>query len=168
MPARLITPRLTLRAAVVDDAAALHAIFSDARAMRYWSSLPHARLEQTLAWLDGMVGRPANGHTDFLIEHHGRVIGKAGCWRPWEIGYLLDPAYWGRGLGREAVAAVIDHIFRLGDTDAIVADVDPRNHASLHLLDALGFAETGRAAATIRIGDELCDSVYLRLARPPE
>ena len=162
----LITPRLTLRAAAVDDAAALHVIFSDPEAMRYWSCPPHTRLAQTIAWLDGMIASPANGHSDFLIEHDGGVVGKVGCWRQWEIGFMLRPDRWGRGLAREAATAVIGHIFRLGDADAIVADVDPRNHPSLRLLGALGFIETGRASGTMQVGEELCDSVFLKLARP--
>lgn len=162
----LTTPRLTLRAATIDDVAALHALFSDAGAMRYWSSLPHTTLDQTETWLASMIAAPSNGTTDFLIEQDGRVIGKAGCWRPWEIGFLLAPARWGRGLAREAVAAILAHIFDHNDVTAIDADVDPRNHASLALLTRLGFVESGRATATIRIGGEYCDSIYLRLTRP--
>ncbi|MFO1088248.1 MAG: GNAT family protein [Hyphomicrobiales bacterium] len=35
----------------------------------------------------------------------------------------------------------------------------PRNTASLRVLAKAGFVETGRAARTIKIGDEWCDSV---------
>ena len=163
--ASLTTPRLHLRAARPGDAAALHAVFSDARAMRYWSTLPHTDADQTEAWLASMIASPGNGERDFLIEHEGRVIGKAGCWRPWEIGFILHPDDWGRGLAREAAAAVIGHIFAEHATEAIDADVDPRNAASLRLLAGLGFTETARVAATIQVGDEWCDSVYLRLTR---
>ena len=51
----------------------------------------------------------------------------------------------------------------LGSTE-LTADVDPRNAASLALLRRHGFVETGRAAATWQIGDEWCDSIYLRRA----
>lgn len=50
--------------------------------------------------------------------------------------------------------------------NAIMADVDPRNTASLTLLSRLGFQETSRAARTWLIGEEWCDSVYLSLAKP--
>ena len=39
-----------------DDAPAMHAIMSDARAMRYWSSLPHETLAETERWI-GIDGR---------------------------------------------------------------------------------------------------------------
>ena len=47
-----------------------------------------------------------------------------------------------------------------------IADVDPRNAASLGLLRKLGFVETRHARCTIKVGEEWCDSVYLALRRP--
>ena len=94
---------------------------------------------------------------DFVIEHQGGVIGKAGCWRLPEIGYILHPQYWGQGIAGEACRGVIAHIFAAYDIPAITADVDPRNEASLRLLDRLGFVETGRATATFEIEGEISD-----------
>ena len=158
------TPRLPLRRARMDDLDAIHAVLSDARAMRYWSTPPHATLDQSRAWLASMVEAPPPENPDFVIEHDGMVIGKAGCWRMPEIGFILHPDCWGRGLAHEAVAAVIDFAFAHFDIPAITADVDPRNAASLRLLTGLGFAETHRAARTMQVGGLWCDSVYL--ARP--
>lgn len=161
----LLTARLKLRRAAPDDLEAFHAILSDPVAMRFWSSLPHPDLERTKAWLDSMIADGPPLGEDFVIEHEGRVIGKAGCWRLPEIGYILHPAYWGRGFAAEACGAAIAHIFATYDLDAITADVDPRNQASLRLLARLGFVETGRATATYDVGGEISDSVYLALRR---
>ena len=60
----------------------MHAILSDARAMRYWSSLPHTQIEQTRAWLAGMIDASPEESCDFILELQGRVIGKAGCLAP--------------------------------------------------------------------------------------
>ena len=119
-----------------------------------------------LAWLDSMLADGPPLSDDFVIEHDGRLIGKAGCWRLPEIGYILHPAYWGQGFAGEACRAAIDHIFAAYDLDSITADVDPRNEASLRLLARLGFVETGRATATYEIEGEISDSVYLALRRP--
>lgn len=164
----LTTARLKLRRASTDDLPAMHAILSDPVAMRFWSSPPHTSLEQTRDWLDGMIAEGPPLSEDFVIEHEGRVVGKAGCWRLPAIGYILHPSCWGQGIAREAVGAVIAHVFASYDLDAITADVDPRNEASLRLLARLGFVETGRAKATYEIAGEICDSVYLALARPIE
>jgi len=83
-----------------------------------------------------------------------------------EIGFILHPDYRGRGLAHEAVGAVVDHVFAHFDVPAIIADVDPRNRASLALLDRLGFVETHRAARTIQVGEIWCDSVYLARRHP--
>ncbi|HEY2708678.1 MAG TPA: GNAT family N-acetyltransferase [Caulobacteraceae bacterium] len=162
----LITERLRLRRAREGDLAAMHAVLSNAEAMRYWSTPPHQSLDQTREWLAGMIADGPPGSDDFVVEHQGRVIGKAGCWRLPEIGFILHEDRWGQGLAGEAAGAVIAHVFTAHDLPAITADVDPRNTASLRLLARLGFVETGRAKGTFEIGGELCDSVYLALARP--
>jgi len=146
----------------------MHAILSDLVAMRYWSSLPHGSLEQTRAWLDDMIAAPPEISCDFIVERDGVAIGKAGCWRAPEAGYILHPDHWGQGLAREAMAAAIPAIFTQLDLPQLTADVDPRNTASLNLLARLGFVETGRAARTWKIGDEWSDSVHLSLRRPAE
>lgn len=162
----LVTERLRLRRAKSGDLAALHEILSDPAAMRFWSSPPHRDLEQTRAWLAAMIGDGPPLSDDFVIDHEGCVIGKAGCWRLPEIGFILHPDVWGQGLAREAVTAVIARVFAAHDIPAIEADVDPRNAACLGLLARLGFIETRRARRTWKVGGEWCDSVYLALPRP--
>ena len=158
------TARLLMRRARADDLAAMHAILSDPRAMRYWSSEPHADLETTRAWLADMIAPPPGRGDEFIVEHDGRTIGKLGAWKLPEVGFILDPACWGRGFATEALAAFIAHIFA-GDIDFLTADVDPRNTGSLALLTRAGFREIHRAARTWHIGGEWCDSAYLRLDR---
>jgi [ribosomal protein S5]-alanine N-acetyltransferase len=162
----LITPRLRLRRAQATDLDALHAVFSHPVAMRYWSRPPHTDLGQTREFLDKMIDAPPDVSDDFVVEHQGRAIGKAGCWRLPEVGYILHPDHWGRGLATEALTAVVGHVFATRPIEAIKADVDPRNAGSLRLLATLGFVETHRAARTWLVGEEWCDSVYLALARP--
>lgn len=158
------TARLLLRRARETDLEPLHAIMSDPRAMRYWSSPPHPDLDTTRQWLTGMIAAPPELSDDFIVELGGALIGKLGAWRLPEVGYLLSPDHWGQGYASEALAAFIAHAFAYR-TDHLTADVDPRNTASLALLARAGFRETGRASRTWQVGDEWCDSVYLRLDR---
>ena len=160
------TERLLLRRASLEDVEAFHAIMSDPRAMRYWSTPPHATLDETRDWVASMAEDDPAVREDFVIELDGAAIGKAGCYRLPEIGYLLHPDHWGRGYAREAMAAVIAHIFATRDVEKLVADVDPRNTPSIGLLLRLGFTETHRARGTWQVGEELCDSVYFALPRP--
>jgi [ribosomal protein S5]-alanine N-acetyltransferase len=163
--AEIRTERLRLRPARPDDLAAMHAILSDARATAFWSTPPHRDLDETRDWLQSMIDIPAGEGEDFIVELDRRVIGKAGLYRFPEIGFILHPDHWGRGFAAEAVRAVVGRAFAVHDLTAIEADVDPRNLASLALLERLGFEETSRKARTWHVGDQWCDSVYLRLDR---
>lgn len=160
------TPRLILRRAKSGDLGAMHAVLSSPAAMRYWSSPPHRTIKQTRDWLDAMIDAPPAESMDFILDYEGKVIGKAGCWRLPEIGFILHPDYWGKGLAHEALTAIIGRLFEHFPIPAITADVDPRNTACLALLERLGFSQTGCAVQTWLVGDEWCDSIYLALPRP--
>jgi RimJ/RimL family protein N-acetyltransferase len=163
----LHTERLVLRRPRSDDVAAMHAILRDPLAMRYWSTLPHASLAETEAWVARTIDAINAGECDdFFVECEGLLIGKAGLWTRNEIGFLFSPAVWGKGYAREALRAVIDRAFRERGHDEIRAEADPRNERCLRLLASLGFRETGRAERTFHIGGEWSDSVYLALSRP--
>ncbi len=159
------TERLVLRRATWDDLEAVHRLMSDPRAMRYWSRPEHETLEETRHWLRFLV-EPAADSRDFLIEKEGEVIGKAGAWQLPEVGFLLHPDHWGKGLAFEAMTALIAHVeAEFPALPDLTAEVDPRNAASLRLLDRLGFRETHRAERTLLWKDEWCDSVYLARLR---
>jgi [ribosomal protein S5]-alanine N-acetyltransferase len=160
------TARLLLRRAVPDDLAAFHEILSDARAMRYWSRPEHETREESQGFVNFLCGCPDNGGDDWVLDLDGRAIGKAGSWAPPEVGFILHPDHWGHGYAFEAMSALVPLLFARHDVPALVAEVDPRNSASLALLARLGFRETGRAERTLRWRDEWCDSVYLALPRP--
>jgi RimJ/RimL family protein N-acetyltransferase len=163
----LRTQRLILRRPRSDDVAAMHAILRDPLAMRYWSTLPHATIAESEAWVAKTIDAINAGECDdFFIERDGLLIGKAGLWNRNELGFLFSPAVWGQGYAREALQAVIDRAFRDRGHEEIRAEADPRNERCLRLLTRLGFRETGRAERTFYIGEEWSDSVYLSLAKP--
>ncbi len=161
----LRTRRLVLRPAREDDLDAFHSILSDPRATRYWSTPPHETREQSEAWLKAMIRSPEYLAADFVVEFEGRTVGKAGFYRLPEIGFILHPDVWGLGVGREAVAAVIDHAFETRGQTELTADVDPRNAASIRVLEGAGFRRTGAAERTFQIGDTWVDSLFYGLDR---
>jgi [ribosomal protein S5]-alanine N-acetyltransferase len=157
------TGRLYLRTATIDDLAAFHLILSDPRATAFWSTPPHDTLDQSREWLQGMIDIPPGEGEDFVVEHEGQVIGKAGLYRFPEIGFIFHPSVWGRGFASEALIPILQRAFHVHRLQAVEADVDPRNEASLRLLAKLGFREAGRRRRTWFVGGEWCDSVDLRL-----
>lgn len=163
---RIEAGRVVLRRACDDDLAMFHAAMSDPGVMRYWSTPPHEDLATSRDWVAAMIAADPQISDDFVIEVGGRPIGKLGCWRIPELGYLLHPDFHGQGYASEALAAFVDYMRRRG-LAALKADVDPRNLASLRLLERAGFVETARVAGTWLVAGELCDSVYLELSLTP-
>lgn len=160
------TERLLLRPASAADVAALHRIFNNHAAMAYWSTPPHKNVAQTEAWVAAMMAIDPQEGEDFLVERDGCIIGKAGLYRFPEIGFILHPDAWGMGYAQEALSAVIGRAFLVHRLRSVHADVDPRNGASLRLLQRLGFRVVGHAPRTWNVGGHWCDSVYLRLTNP--
>ena len=147
----------------MSDLAAIHGLLSDPRNMRYWSSPPHDSLAQSETWLQSMVEADPAVSDDFVVEREGRVIGKLGCWRMPEVGFMIASDETGQGFATEAMGAFLERRRSLGQPRRLIADVDPRNQASLRLLARHGFVETGRAQGSWTVGGELCDSIYLAL-----
>lgn len=159
----IVTARLKLRPARETDLHAMHAVLSDPRATRWWSTPPHQNLDETRLWLDSMI--EGTSGLDFVVEREGLVIGKAGFWAVPEVGYILHPDSWGQGFAAEAVTATLDRLFADPDHDEARADVDPENAASIRLLERLCFVRTGFKANTWNVGGEMKDSYFYALSR---
>jgi ribosomal-protein-alanine N-acetyltransferase len=55
-----------------------------------------------------------------------------------EIGYRLDPKYWGLGLATEAARAVRDHAFSDLKLDHVISLIHPENVASRRVAEKNG------------------------------
>ena len=58
-----------------------------------------------------------------------------------EVGYTLARRAWGRGYGSEAARALVEHAFARLSATRVVAQVEPDNRASRHVLEKLGMTE---------------------------
>src|SRR6185437_11337234 len=105
----LTTPHLTLRRITMDDVAAMHAIFADENAMRYWSRLPHTDIAETEAWVAKVIAANASGEgDDFVVIQDGLLVGRVGIWQSNEVDLIFAPSVWGTGVAREAMVALIE------------------------------------------------------------
>ena len=59
------------------------------------------------------------------------------------IGYAIKPSEQSKGYGTEALQTMLDHLFLAKDIQRVVADTDPRNKISQHLLKKAGFKKEG-------------------------
>lgn len=139
------TRRLLLRPLQADDAAGLLAIYGDPEVTRHYD----------IDTLDG-IDAAERLLAFFLAQHDrfavidrgsGTTIGTCGLFH-WErtsrmasVGYDLRPAWWGRGLMREAAAAVLAYGYEVKDLNRINALTAAENPRSARLLLGLGFRE---------------------------
>ena len=114
-----------------------------------------------------MINGKYNGITDFIIclKPDLKPIGKIGVWSGDEIGFLLSRSQWHKGLASEALNKILPYLFDERHLEAITADIDPRNEASLGILKKFGFVVERFQKNTLQVGDEWVDSVYLRLTK---
>nr|WP_283053740.1 GNAT family N-acetyltransferase [Thetidibacter halocola] len=149
-----------------DDAEALHAIFSDPRAMRYWDRPAWDDIAETRRFLAKCIDNPPDQSLEYAVERDGALIGRVAMWKRWEVGYLIHPDHWGQGLATEAMRALIAEIAaRFPEAQTLTAEIDPRNIASARLLARLGFAMTGLEERNFLYGGtEWCDTASYALA----
>ncbi len=171
----LESPRLRLRQLQVADIEDLFAIFSDEQTMRYWSHAPFKDRTEAEAYLRNIDAGRINGtHLQWgiALREDDKIIGTTTLFslnpkhRRAEIGYALASRFWRSGFGREALMVVLEHAFKSLGYLRIEADIDPRNVASCHLVEKLGFRLEGSLRERWHVEAEIQDSaIYGLLAR---
>jgi [ribosomal protein S5]-alanine N-acetyltransferase len=146
-PVVLETPRLTLRVFDELDLGALESVHGDPRVMRFSVHGPKTR-EQISRFIHNMrEGHLRNGFSQWAVvwKATGQCIGECGILlqqlegvREHEIGYRLNPDFWGRGIATEAASACRDHGFATLGLDRLVSIIDPQNAASIRVAEKVG------------------------------
>ena len=148
----LRTDRLTLRPMQVSDARDMYAYArrEDVTAYLLWS--PHPSESYTAEYLRYIRGRYALGEFyDWAVVENdgGRMIGTCGFTRfdfphnAGELGYVLNPAYHGKGYGTEAAERVLRFGFETLRLHRIEAKFMQGNEASRHVMEKLGMRFEG-------------------------
>jgi RimJ/RimL family protein N-acetyltransferase len=181
----IITERLVLRAFTPEDLDDLHAIHSrpDVARYLYWDA--RSREEVAVVLQRKMHQTILAAQDDALclaISAPGAagtrtgVIGEVSLW--WrsvehsqgEIGFLLHPAHQGKGLAREAAAAMLDLAFGPLALHRVYGRTDARNTASAALMRRLGMRQEAHFIENEVFkgewGDELVFAVLARDWKP--
>jgi ribosomal-protein-alanine N-acetyltransferase len=163
----LATDRLVLRQIRVDDANALFAFRSDADFTGMFGQEPNLTVEETKAWIErSLAGYWQQDSMTWAIVKDSAVIGEVCLWNfssdftCAEVGYELSPLFWGKGLMKEALAAVLEFGFADLGLHRIEADPLARNERSRHLLAALGFKYEGTLSERVHFRGEFEDQTY--------
>jgi RimJ/RimL family protein N-acetyltransferase len=145
----LETQRLVLRPPAAEDFEAWAAFHADPVAARFIGGAQSR--EQCWRSFRTMAGAWAlDGFAMFSVieKASGRWIGRIGPWAPlgWpglEVGWGLAQEAQGQGYAREAARASIDWAFDVLGWEDVVHCIDPANHASRKVAQALGSANRG-------------------------
>ena len=174
-PPALRGARVHLRAMRPDDVPALFALQSDPAGMRYWSYPPLTRIEQALEMFDKNERAAHAGDClpwAVALARDDAMIGTCTLFafdakhRRAMIGYALARAHWGHGYAQEALRLALGHAFGPLGLHRVEADIDPRNAASLRVIERVGFVREGLLRERWLVGDDVQDSaMYGLLAR---
>jgi RimJ/RimL family protein N-acetyltransferase len=163
-----------LRPLRAEDKHAIFAIFSNLEVTKFWGFSTFERLEQA----DTFIAATVAGFYErrllewgVVLEGEGTVIGTVALtdWshehRRAEIGYALERSWWGRGVMQVVLPELLRFGFGMLGLHRVEADVDPRNTASIRLLDRLGFKHEGYQRQRYLVNGEFQDAVLFGLLR---
>jgi RimJ/RimL family protein N-acetyltransferase len=142
----LETPRLVLREIALTDLDFLAALMADPEVMRFYPKC--LSREETEAWMRlqwERYGRDGHGVWLVLDRATGQPRGRAGLSvqivdgtpEP-EVGYMIDRAFWRRGLATEAALAIRDYAFDSLGKRRVISLVRPENVPSQGVARKLG------------------------------
>ena len=174
----LSSGRLHLRPLAPQDAEGLLALFGDPQVVRYYDLPLFRSREDGLALVVESIEGSRSGESMRWAVLQGDGAGDfVGCvslhgvhprHRYGELGFAIQRARWGEGLGTEAVGLVAQAAFDTLGLNRLEAFVDPRNGSSAALLQGLGFTCEGRLRGRFWDGTSFQDDILYSRLRPSE
>jgi len=149
----LLTERLLLRKTTISDADDIFFLRSDKSILKYLGKSPAKTVDEAIDFIK-MINQSIDSNESILWaitvkESPKKVIGTICYWRILkehfraEIGYVLHPEYWGKGIMKEALLKVLEYGFNEMKLHSIEARLDEKNIASEAILKATGFTKEG-------------------------
>lgn len=151
-----MTTDITIRSLHLDDTAALYTIYSDAEAMKYRGSAPMQSLEdaqQYVAHSDHYNQGTRTLRKAVVLTNTQTLLGSvmfrfqdsqpSKC----EIGYSIGRSFWGQGLGKTIVGAMLQDLEQQPIIQTITAWSHQDNKASIKILEQWGFEQVAQEGA---------------------
>ncbi len=171
----LQSERLLLRKITGQDIPDIFEIYSNREVMLYFDDRyafeSIAEAEQMVSGYDKALHDKTGMRWGIVLKNTGKLVGTCGFHaisdyhKRIEIGYDLNRDYWGKGIMKEALSLIIDHVFEHSEVNRIEAFVEPPNTASRVLLEKLGFSLEGTLREHEMCRGSLIDIQLLSLLR---
>jgi len=174
--ATILTERLSIRRLALGDAEAVFNYRSDPMISRYqnWEPESVGEVQKFIVGLDEIgVDTPGQWYQLGLsVRDSGELAGDCGIHvqvhdpRQVEVGITLAREFQGGGLATEALSAVFGYLFTTLEKHRVFGSVDPRNAASLALLERVGMRREAHFVESLWFkGDWADDVIYAILRR---
>jgi len=172
----LKTQRLLLRRLEKTDANEMFFLRSNENVLRYIGREPTKTIAEAEEFIN-MINKNVDENESILwgitfLSDPSRVIGTICIWNfkkenyRGEIGYMLHPDHWRKGIMKEAINAVVDYGFTVLNLHSIEALLDPKNIASSSVLESTGFVKEGHIKESLYFNGEFKDeAIYSKLKK---
>ena len=143
------TERMIVRHFEADDLDAIDAITGDAEVSRYvgdGTPLPRSEAARWIGVSQNNYRTKGYGASAIIDKASGAFIGIGGLVRSSrdvgdaEIIYFFAKPYWGRGLAKEVVRALLDDGFKTHKLSSIIATIDTVHTRSVRVAEACGMS----------------------------
>jgi RimJ/RimL family protein N-acetyltransferase len=140
------TKRLIIREFTLEDLNPLASLLGNAQVMEFSVGGP-LTLEETNEMLEKRIlahyaeygfGLWALVHSGIVIGFAGLIVQRIDGEQLVELGYRLDPGYWGKGLASEAAAAIARYAFEELKLKEIISIIEASNTRSIAVAKRLG------------------------------
>jgi RimJ/RimL family protein N-acetyltransferase len=171
--ARIVTERLTLSPLVIADAPNVFRYRSDPQVSRYQTWEPES-VDDARAFIEALepvaIDTPGTWYQfGIRLNDSGLLVGDAGVHFPAdqahqaEIGISIAPEQQGRGLATEAVVGLLGYLFGTLHEHRVFTSADPRNEASMRLLERVGMRQEAHFVRSLRFRGEWADDVVFAI-----
>lgn len=171
----LSTERLVLRELSEEDVNEIFFLRSDKRVLQYLDRAPAKSIEEVLNFIR-MIKDLQNNNESILwgitLKEDNKLIGTICFWNiakehyRSEIGYVMHPDFYGKGIMNEALAAVLDYGFTTMKLHSVEANIHPQNAASIKLLKRNNFVQEGYFKENYFSNGKFSDSAIYSLLTP--
>ena len=144
------TKRLILRKFVIEDWADLYEYLSDPEVIKYE---PYNVFSQEACKQEAVNRSRKGAFWAVCLKDTGKLIGNIYLSKQdldtWELGYVFNAKYHGKGYATEAAEFLVNIAFRENDARRIIAMCNPLNIPSWKLLERLGLRREGHLIQNI-------------------
>ncbi|RPI74138.1 MAG: N-acetyltransferase [Ignavibacteriales bacterium] len=171
------TERLLLRKVYETDVNEIFFLRSDERVMKYIDKEPAKSTDEALHFIKMINDLEKNNDAvtwALTMKGNDTLIGTICYWNIMkehyraEIGYLLRPEYWGKGIMQEAFSEVVKYGFEVLKLHSLEANVNPDNTASIKLLEKNNFVREAYFRQNYFYNGKFLDSAIYSLLTPTD